>query len=103
MAEAYTRRVLIIVPAADQARANAAALTYDPSGGQLTFTVPASANGAEPASHYLCHTLMRENVFTAVTALIAASFPGTLMLEVAGDVTQALADLSLDIISPNLA
>lgn len=81
----YTRRVLLVVPAADQARANTAALAYDPVGGSETFTSPLSADGGLPATHYCCCTSMREATYQAVTALVAAQFPGATMTECSVD------------------
>jgi hypothetical protein len=51
----YTRRAIIIIPAAKQAQASALAVEADPGTDGRTFTVPLSATGTLPASHYWCN------------------------------------------------
>ena len=52
----FVHRIVIVVPAARQAAANALARQIDPVGGDKTFTVPLSPTGALPATHYWCAT-----------------------------------------------
>jgi hypothetical protein len=77
----YTRRLLIAVPAADQARANTAATQFDPEGGSETFRVPHSPDGQEPATHYVCCASMSEERYRQITAFIAAYFPAAQVRE----------------------
>jgi hypothetical protein len=52
----YTRRLLIVIPAAQRAAANAAAKVVDPEGGERAFTVGLNTSGrdADAISHYWC-------------------------------------------------
>jgi hypothetical protein len=77
----FPRRLILVVPAADQSRANAAAEQWDPAGGAETFRVPLSAAGLAPASHYGCSVQMREATYQAVAALVAAQFAGSTLRE----------------------
>lgn len=54
---AFQYSVVLIIPAAQRMDANlvACALGHDVPPGQ-TFSVPLSENGADPATHYGCHT-----------------------------------------------
>ena len=70
------KRIIFIIAAADFARANVMAKTsFDQRGGERTFTTRLSANGAEPATHFVCSGLLNENDYTAVKALLA-TYPG---------------------------
>lgn len=70
------KRCLIVIPAADQARANQDALQWDPEGGDRSFTVGLSPTGAEPATHYWASAVMSDATFAAVAAKVAADYPG---------------------------
>lgn len=72
MPSLYTRRAIIVVKAADRDQANTDALAYDPEGGDETFRVGLSADGATPATHYWASTVCREAVWQALTAAEAA-------------------------------
>lgn len=54
----YTKRNIIVVNAADAAAANTQATLVDILGGANTFTVPLSATGSPPATHYWCNWAM---------------------------------------------
>ena len=57
----YPYRHIIIVSDADRAAGNQAAAGIDPDvGGALTFAVPLSPTGAEPATHWGCSSLTTE-------------------------------------------
>lgn len=72
----YTRRIIMIVTAADQETANDIAVNIDPdSGGQFTFSVPLSATGNDPATHYACSTLIKPATLTQVEAVKLQQFP----------------------------
>lgn len=71
----FVSRLLLIVPAADQARANAAALQFDPVGGAETFRCGLSPTGSAPATHYWASGVMRPDMAAAVVALVASDFP----------------------------
>jgi len=75
MAADYVKRMVIVVPAADRDRANAAALAFDPEGGAGTFSSGLSADGAAPATHFWCAAVMTEATYQAVQALIVPEFP----------------------------
>jgi hypothetical protein len=77
----YPRRVLIIIPAEYQAVANQAALGFDETGGDRTFTVGLSADGQEPATHFWASIQMREETFQGVSQLLPAQFPQAVMIE----------------------
>jgi hypothetical protein len=75
MATAYTKRVLIVVPADQQQAANDAWLKVDPLGGGDTFTVPAGADPKGTPTHYCaCGSLTEEEYALAVEA--AKGVPG---------------------------
>lgn len=52
MASLYTQRLIIVVPLARQATAQALAKQVDPVGGEFMFRVPLSASGNLPATHF---------------------------------------------------
>lgn len=56
---AYTHRATIVILASDQANANAEAeASFDPLGGQNTFTVGLSPTGSAPPTHYWCSAMV---------------------------------------------
>lgn len=67
--------LLIIITAALQSSLNQAALTYDPTGGQFTFTVPlypAAGPHDTPTFYWAC-TPMSDEVYQQVTAAYATA------------------------------
>ncbi|MCR4341024.1 MAG: hypothetical protein NUW01_14175 [Gemmatimonadaceae bacterium] len=66
------RYAIVVIPAVQQADMNQAALQWDPTGGEETFTVPLSADGAEPASYYWCGTWMTQATWDAILAQFSA-------------------------------
>lgn len=77
----YDRRVLFIVPAANQVAANQAATAFDPTGGSQTFTIGLSPTGLEPATHSWASISMRQGTFEAVEQVIEQNFPTITMVE----------------------
>ena len=66
----------MIVTAADLEAANAIAVGIDPdAGGGYTFSVPLSASGNEPATHYACSTLIKPDTLAQVEILQQEQFP----------------------------
>lgn len=74
-------RLLIVIAAADQARANTDALAFDPAGGDRTFTVGLSPTGALPATHYWCSSIASEATAAAVAAKLTAEYAGAICEE----------------------
>ncbi len=73
MTAPYTRHLLIVIPAALQSTYNAAALQYDPEGGQFTFTVPLFPQGGPydaPVAYWACPAL-QEDVYQQLIAAYA--------------------------------
>lgn len=69
MATLHTRRVLVVVNAANQARANTAFTkpdTDETGGGASTFTVPLSGTGNAPATAYWCNGAWRPAQVSAI-------------------------------------
>ena len=102
------KRIIFIIAAADLARANAEAkVTFDKRGGERTFTTRLSANGAEPATHFVCSGLLGDDDYTAVKALLA-TYPGASIVDWQDNAGAAkgkdtLASLGLQIIRPPIA
>ncbi len=71
----FTHRLIIIVPASEQARANTAALIFDQSGGANTFTAGLSADGQLPATHFWCSALVTPEVYSGIQQTLSAQFP----------------------------
>lgn len=59
-------RHIVIISAAEQAAANVVAAQIDPDDGANTFSVPLSADGNEPATHYGCHTVSDDTMAGAM-------------------------------------
>lgn len=100
----FTRRVLIVIPAADKTAANQASLAFDPIGGQNTFTAGLSATGELPATHFWSSIQMREQVFQGVSQIIASQFPNAVLVEYDLDdepnkPSEVLAQLGLQVIN----
>ena len=72
MPSLYTRRAIIVTPAslAPQANAGAKQNDLDPVGGEKTFTVPLSATGSLPATHYWCNWQMTPDHWDAAQTRI---------------------------------
>jgi hypothetical protein len=70
----YTRRLLCVIPASQQAAANAAAKVVDPVGGERTFTVGLNASGrdTDAPTHYWCSWQMTPEQETQLRAEFAA-------------------------------
>lgn len=81
MPVAYTKRILMIVPVIDLARARQAAAAYDRGRADRTFSRPLSPTGLAPATHYAASTQMRPATARAVADLVARDFPLGLMME----------------------
>lgn len=76
MEPVFTRRILLVVAAADRDRANQTALQFDPEGGDNTFSEGLSPTGQEPATHYWCSTSMTEETYQAVRYQVLPQFEG---------------------------
>lgn len=66
---AYTRRLLIVVPASEQAAANTRAKEVDTAGGERTFTaglVPVGSPSGTAPSHYWCGWTVTQAEFDAI-------------------------------------
>ena len=102
------KRIIFIIAAADLARANAQAkASFDKRGGERTFTTRLSANGAEPATHFVCSGLLAEDDYSAVKALLA-TYPGASIVDWqdnagAGKGKDTLAQLGLQSIRPPIS
>ena len=102
------KRIIFIIAATDLARANAhAKASFDTRGGERTFTTRLSANGSEPATHFVCSGLLPDADYAAVKALLA-TYPGASIVDWANDAGTAkgkdtLASLGLQIIRPPIA
>lgn len=72
----WTLSIVMIVPAALQETANrlACALGHDTLPGD-TFSVPLSADGAEPATHYGCRSAAQQSFVDLLTAAGSGSLP----------------------------
>lgn len=81
MRPVYTKRLLMIVPVTDLARARQAAATYDRGRADRTFSRPLSPTGQAPATHYAASTQMRPATARAVADLVARDFPLGVILE----------------------
>lgn len=79
---AFDWSVVLIVPATLREKANllACALGHDQMPGN-TFAVPLSADGADPASHYGCHTWAQES-FVQMFQAAAQGLHGLAMVAV---------------------
>jgi hypothetical protein len=65
-------KIIIVIPASDQATCNAYMKeNWDSEGGDKTFTVGLSANGEEPFSHYWCNWRVDAATESAVTTHFA--------------------------------
>lgn len=65
----YTRRAIIVVPAARQAEANAKAALLDTEGGSRTFIVGLSSTGEEPATQYWCSAAAKPEHWDAIVSI----------------------------------
>ena len=99
------KRIIFIIAAADLAKANTdAKASFDKRGGERTFTTRLSANGAEPATHFVCSGLLNDDDYAAVKTLLA-TYPGAQIVDWADDAEltkgkDTLAQLGLQIIRP---
>ena len=102
------KRIIFIIAASDLARANAEAKTsFDAPGGERTFTTGLSANGQEPATHFVCSGLLTDNDYSFVKGLMA-TYPDAKIVDWADDAPfrqgkDTLAQLGLQIIRPPIA
>lgn len=98
------KRIIFIIAAGDLARANLMAKTsFDPRGGERTFTTPLSANGQEPATHFVCSGLLGDSDYTSVKGLLA-TYPGASIVDWPegsfGKGRETIAQFGLQIIRP---
>lgn len=70
-------RMFLIVPAGLQVWANQQASALDTDGGGDTFTVPLSATGADPATHFGAAGLVRPETRTVVLEQLVPNAPGS--------------------------
>jgi hypothetical protein len=101
------KRIIFIIAAGDLARANAEAkASFDKRGGERTFTTRLSADGAEPATHFVCSGLLGDSDYTAVKDLLA-TYPGASIVDWPDSSVakgkDTLAQLGLQIIRPPIA
>lgn len=95
-------RMYMIVPAALQAWANEQASQLDTDGGAQSFSVPLSATGAAPATHYGAAGLVREDTRQIVLTQLVPAAPGALAYSELDGWTwvKALEDAGLQVIAP---
>jgi hypothetical protein len=102
------KRIIFIIAAADLAKANAdAKSSFDKRGGERTFTTHLSANGQEPATHFVCSGLLNEDNYSFVKGLLA-NYPDAKIIDWTDDSQfrlgkDTLAQLGLQIIRPPIA
>ncbi len=70
-------RMFLIVPAALQVWANGQAAALDADGGGDTFTVPLSATGVAPATHYGAAGLVRPGTRDVILGQLVPNAPGS--------------------------
>ena len=58
------KRIVIVIPASQQAAANRAAAIIDPVGGGRTFTSGLSLTGELPITHYVCNWAIEDDKLT---------------------------------------
>ncbi len=101
------KRVILIIPAAEVLRANGESKTrFDQRGGEHTFTTRLSADGQEPATHYVCSGLVPDDDYSGVKDMLT-TYPGAQLVDWpdhndAAKGEQTLAGLGLQIIAPPL-
>ena len=99
------KRVILIIPAAEVLRANGESKTsFDPRGGERTFTTRLSADGQEPATHFVCSGLVPEGDYSGVKDMLT-TYPGAQLVDWPDETDAAkgeatLAGLGLRIIDP---
>ncbi len=96
----WTLSLVAIVPAAQQEAANrlSCALGYDALPGN-TFSVPLSATGQAPATHYGCRSLAKQEFLDILTAAAGGQLPPVDWTEYGvteTDITAVLASLIID-------
>lgn len=102
----FDKRIIMVVTTADRDAANQQAAAIDPDvGGVNTFSVPLSATGENPPTHYACDTVIKAATLATVESIQAASFPDGMVCrshnEYDGDVvakksfSEVLADMGL--------
>ena len=101
------KRVILIIPAAEVLRANGEAKSrFDQRGGERTFTTRLSADGQEPATHFVCSGLVPDNDYSGVKEMLT-TYPGAQLVDwpESADASKGeatLAGLGLQIIAPPL-
>lgn len=71
----YTPRLTIVVPTGVLQNSSEVFAILDPdSGGAATFSVPLSADGLEPATHYAAYTQLEQGTYAALTTLTTTQF-----------------------------
>ena len=101
------KRVILIIPAEEVLRANGESKNrFDQRGGERTFTTRLSADGQEPATHFVCSGLVPDGDYSGVKDMLT-TYPGAQLVDwpesadaAKGEAT--LAGLGLQIIAPPL-
>lgn len=100
-------RVLVVVTAADQARANAAAVQLSGQAADAqTFTNGLSPTGAAPASHYWASVVMDDAHYQTLMTVFVPLFPAAFVQQWDIDANPnypntALAGLGLQVVLPS--
>lgn len=72
---AYTDRINLVIPDGQKANANATWAILDPdSGGTKTFSVPLSASGTNPPTHWGTRTVLEQATYDALTTMTNTQF-----------------------------
>lgn len=88
-------RLLLIVPAADRAAANAAVAEHLDEHGSNTFRIGLSPNGEEPATHFWCSGLFNQIQVKAVLPMVSVfrysepGFPHAKLVELGLQIIQS--------------
>ena len=71
----YTPRLAIVVPVGVLQNSSEVFTILDPdSGGAATFSVPLSADGLEPVTHYAAYTVLEQATYDALTTMTTTQF-----------------------------
>lgn len=71
----YTDRIALVIPDGQKANANATWAVLDPdSGGSATFSVPLSASGIGPATHWGTSTQLQQATYDALATMTSTQF-----------------------------
>jgi len=83
---------IIFILAAQRDAANAAAASFEPGGGENTFTAGLSPSGKEPATHYWCAGKLDAQKIAAIEAAAPGASVTLWEVEAAPDLPNALLD-----------